>query len=222
MAVTYKPGDTTQLVKANLKATDGPQTSIDVYFNPKEITIDKQVPWQKHKNSEGDIPTLEFTAGEPKTLNVELMYDLFEQPDGKKDVYAEYISKLETLALIDDSLKRPPMCTFTWGSAMPTFSGVVEDLNVKYTLFLPDGTPCRATVTLKMKQSSTLLNKQEAKDAADAEAKQQAGTTPPAGQPPDTTAAAVNGGDPNHRPVSTANNHDDPLNPPPGPVSAPR
>ena len=158
----YVPGGSEPLVKAVLAACEAPNTEIEVYFNPKEITIDKPVPWQKHKNVEGDEPTLEFTAAEPKTLACELMFDMFEQ---RGDVYGEYISQLETLALINEDMKRPPLCTFTWGG-MPVFKGVIEDLNVKYTLFLPDGTPCRATVNLKMKQANRLLNKKEAEEAA--------------------------------------------------------
>lgn len=40
-----------------LKRTRG---GAPVSFNPKDLTIDKPVPWQKHKNTEGDAPTLEF------------------------------------------------------------------------------------------------------------------------------------------------------------------
>src|SRR5215470_12072359 len=162
MPVNYMPGDTTALVKAELAATEGSKTKVSVYFNPKEITIDKPIQWQAHKGSEGDHPTLEFTTGTGKSLTVELMFDMFED---KGDVYKTYISNLEKLALIDSGLKRPPLCTFTWGSNMPVFKGVVADMNVKYTMFLPDGTPCRATATLSMKQSDHLLNKEQADKA---------------------------------------------------------
>jgi hypothetical protein len=209
MPVNYMPGNTDALEKAELAATEGSKTKVTVYFNPKEIMIDKQVPWKVHQNSEGDAPTLEFTAGQGKTLNCELMFDMFED---QGDVHATYISKLERLVLIDDDLKRPPLCTFTWGSNMPVFKGVVEDLQVKYTLFLPDGTPCRATVTLKMKQSSTLLNKKEAEEATKNEAKaKQKGVNAPAGQRPDVTANQV--GDKNYRDTMARNNEPDPQNP---------
>ena len=33
---------------------------------------------------------------------------------------------------------------------------VVEKVGVKYTMFLPDGTPCRATVTMSFKEASAL------------------------------------------------------------------
>ena len=208
----FYPGDTGTLTKAILQATEGGNagTQIEVYFNPKEITIDKQVPWQVHKNSEGDAPTLEFTAGSGKELTCELMFDMFED---KGDVYATYVSLLENLALIDSDLSRPPMCTFTWGSNMKVFQGVLEDLNVKYTLFLPDGTPCRATVNIKMKEAQSLMNKKEADAANKAAASQQKGTTPPAGQRADQTASQL-GTD--HRTMCSQNNVNDPNNMPAG------
>jgi hypothetical protein len=214
--MTYMPGDTRELVTAEIAATEGSdKTPIKVYFNPKELTIDKPVTWQVHKSSKDEPPTLEYTSGQPKAMQVELMFDMFEQ---KGDVYATYISRLEKLALIDSGLARPPLCTFTWGSNMPIFKGVIEDLNVKYTLFLPDGTPTRCTATMKWKQSNTLLNKQEADDANKAAAKQTAGTNAPAGQRMDQTASAV-GAPP--RDVAAHNNVDDMHNPPAGNYQAP-
>ena len=44
---------------------------------------------------------------------------------------------------------------------------ILEALGVKYTLFLPDGTPVRATVNLKMKQANKLMNKKEAEGAVE-------------------------------------------------------
>ena len=48
-------------------------------FNPKELTIEKSVPWNKHKDSKGDTPLLEFTDAEPKTMTVVMsLTDLVE------------------------------------------------------------------------------------------------------------------------------------------------
>src|SRR5262249_57994292 len=121
-------------------------------------------------------------AGHGKTPNGALMCDMCEN---RGDVYPPYTPRMETLVPIDADLGHPPLCTFTWGNNLPVFKGVVEDLNVKYTLFLPDGTPCRATVTLKMKQAETLYNKAEAEAATKAEAAQK-GVNAPAGQPVST------------------------------------
>jgi len=151
------------LTRAMIRNEDTGET-MTVHFNPKELSIDKSVPWQKHKTSESDAPTLEFTASEPKTLGVELLFDTYET-NPKRSVHGE-IAKLDKLCKIinKDDKKRPPMVTWTWGDKMPTFKGVVESLAVKYTMFLADGTPCRATVTLKMKEASKVVAKDEGKD----------------------------------------------------------
>lgn len=210
MAVTYVPGVSDALVKGELASIEGAKTK--VYFNPKEITIDKSVAWQKHKNGEGDAPTLEFTAAEPKTLACELMFDMFEE---RGDVHAKYISQLEKLALIDTRVKRPPLLTFTWGSKFPLFKGVIENLSVKYTLFLPDGTPCRATVNLKMKQANKLMNKKEAETASKA-AEQKKGTTTQGGERSDQVAENTGDGAENWKKTASGNTIDNPGNIPGG------
>jgi len=135
-------------------------TPAEVLLNPAEFTIDKSVPWQKAKDSSSEDPVLEFTSPDSKSLSCELAFDTFET---KENVYDKYVRALENLTLVDQDLKRPPMVKVIWGaSSLPSFAGVVESLNVRYTLFLPDGTPCRATVTLRMRSASAARTRQGA------------------------------------------------------------
>ena len=127
---------------------------VEAYFNPKELSIDKRVPWNKHKSTKADNPVLEFTDAEPMELQIELLFDGYES---RTSVYSEYISVLESfMKIIDDKKKRPPMCIFLWGKNFPSFMGVIESLSTKYSMFMPDGTPVRATCTVKMKQADKL------------------------------------------------------------------
>jgi hypothetical protein len=152
------PANSAQLSPVVKLSSNESNASIEVYFNPKEITIDKSVVWQKHKNAEGDEPTLEFVAAESKTLSCELMFDTFEQ---KEDVRKQFEGPLDLMADVDPKLGRPPLLTFTWGGNLGSaFRGVIQSIGVKYTLFLPDGTPCRATVQLKMKQANRVSSKE--------------------------------------------------------------
>jgi hypothetical protein len=127
-------------------------TEVSAYFNPKELSIDKKVPWNKHKSTKANNPVLEFTDAEPKDLSVELLFDGYEK---KTDVYETYVKKLEEFTKIIDAKKRPPMVIFLWGK-FPSFMGVIESLQTKYTMFLANGKPVRATVTLKIKQADKL------------------------------------------------------------------
>ena len=45
------------------------------------------------------------------------------------------------------------------------FQGVIAHLSVKYTMFLEDGTPVRATASLAMKQAQRVTSKKQAEDA---------------------------------------------------------
>ena len=141
-----------QIATVKIQSLEGSGMPINAQFNPTELSIDKQVPWQKKKKSSGDEPTLEFTASEPKTLEVELVFDLFETGGNVHDV----VAPLEQLTEIDPSLKRPPLVLFTWG-ALPPFAGVIENLSVRYTLFLPDGTPVRAVCRLRLKHAEEVV-----------------------------------------------------------------
>jgi hypothetical protein len=57
------------------------------------------------------------------------------------------------LALVNPDKHCPPLVMFVWGTFK--FKGVVESLTLRYTMFLPDGKPCRATANLQIKESET-------------------------------------------------------------------
>ncbi len=122
--------------------------TVEAQFNPKEISIDKSIPWQLQKTpGPGD---LEFTAANPKTLSCELMFDAVES----RTQIQTPIGMLHTLSDIDPGLKRPPKVRVLWGSEgapgmIPPLDAVVESIGVKYTMFNADGLPLRATVNLR-------------------------------------------------------------------------
>ena len=137
------------LEKAKLMNVDK-NTTQDVLFNPKEYSVQKSVQWEPHKSPGLDLPEQEFTSGNPSVLSVELFFDTYED---KKDVKAEHTDKIMALALVDADKHRPPLVMFSWGTTQ--FKGVVESLTLRYTMFLPDGKPCRATANLSIKESET-------------------------------------------------------------------
>src|SRR5262245_2627193 len=124
--------------------------AVPAQFNPTEIHVTQDVPWKKQKGSPQDDPALQLDTFEPRTLEVELRFDA-----GSADVREAFVAKLEQLAAVDPATKRPPLVQFTWGS-FPPFRGAIEKLDVRYTLFLPDGTPVRATCNVKIKEATVL------------------------------------------------------------------
>jgi hypothetical protein len=131
--------------------------TVTAMFNPKELGVNKSVPWTKHKDSKSDQPSVEFSSAEGRSMDFELMFDTYE--DGS-NVHTKYVAKLMQLAMVMDpdgaeEKKRPTRVKVQWASGkLPAFEGVIESIGTKYTMFLPDGTPCRATCNVKVKEAS--------------------------------------------------------------------
>ncbi len=145
------------LEKAKIINVDKNET-IDVLFNPKEYSIQKSVQWEPHKAPGLDLPEQQFTSGNPAVLTVELFFDTYETKD---DVKGKYTDKLLKLATVDETIHRPPIVMFTWGSQK--FKGVIESLSLRYTMFLPSGKPCRAVANLSIKEAKTAKEQVEEK-----------------------------------------------------------
>lgn len=139
--------------KLTIVTIDGPKIEVTAQFNPKEVGIDKSVPWNKHKNAKGDIPMLEFTNAENRNMALELFFDAAETKSGS---VAGEVEKLHDMTLIrkdnpPDKKKHPPRVIVTWALGKK-FTGVIESLSVKYTMFSSQGNPVRATCSLKVKE----------------------------------------------------------------------
>lgn len=124
-------------------------------FNPTEYTFAKTNTWKAGKRSGGNVPKLEFDNGAPTTLSMQLFFDSYAE---KKDVRKAHTDAIWALMMVDDSLKdkknkkgRPPRVRFQWGAAW-YFEAVLMSINQRFTLFLPDGTPVRATLDAQFQQ----------------------------------------------------------------------
>src|SRR3954471_12802856 len=124
-----------------------------IFFNPSQYTITKKVTWSEAKVPSLDVPVQHFKSGEPRTLAMTLVFDTLEQ---RTDV-RELTGKLARLTEVTSDGK-PSVCKLFWGpdqqnAATLSFQGVIESLTQKFTLFLDNGTPVRATVDVTMKES---------------------------------------------------------------------
>jgi contractile injection system tube protein len=140
--------------KLSIRSLEGSRIVVTAMFNPKEVAIDKSVPWQKAR-SVGDQSSLEFTSAEGRLMSFELMFDGFESGT---NVHTAFVANLlkPTLAQdvgASDGTKRPPRVSVKWG-VFPEFQGVIESVSTKYTMFLPDGTPVRATCHVEIREAS--------------------------------------------------------------------
>jgi Contractile injection system tube protein len=151
------------LQKASIQPLEGSESMIEAMFNPDLITYTKQNNWTYQPTNGQALPGGSFASGVPATLAVTLIFDGTE--DGEN--VAKIINKLTKLTKVDDSLDngtaagahghsqsqqhRPPKVSFMWGNYL-SFDAVISKVISRFTLFLDDGTPVRASVDVTFTQ----------------------------------------------------------------------
>lgn len=139
------------LVKAYLEPIDGAGERVEFAFNPKEFSIKRTNKLKPEPQKGMDVPKIEFESGSGRQMRFELFFDGYE---GKQNV-RKAVEKLERLAMVDPSTEamgstaRPPYVRFGWGREK-LFKSIVKSIDVKYTMFLEDGMPVRATAKVQL------------------------------------------------------------------------
>lgn len=158
---------------------------IEALFNPHEISRSRSVSWhQKNSASQGSGWTWsdmeqEFLSVEPETLSIELFFDTYESRSQASDwkraaSFVQPVNPFQTsdatdvtkltrrvakLAEVDRELHHPPICRLSWGAFRNIFTGVLTQLDQRFTMFLADGTPVRATLSCSFIESPTAADR---------------------------------------------------------------
>lgn len=125
------------------------EKEFSVLFNPAQIVLDKSVHWAKVPTAERDAAESQFTHATPYSLTLDLFFDTYE----KREDVREHTKQVAAMVTVDGHLHRPPRCKLAWGSN--NFNGIqwiLQKLNQRFTLFLPDGKPVRATLGCSFQQ----------------------------------------------------------------------
>ena len=120
--------------------------------------MEKSVSYSEAKQSELEAPFLEYSGGNAGILSVELFYDTYEYGTDVRD----YTDKISNLLQIDPEIHAPPPLKFIWAmEKREPFICVMESVTKRFTMFLQDGTPVRARLTLKLKEFKIKANERE-------------------------------------------------------------
>ncbi len=131
--------------------------SITALFNPNKLGFNKSVGWKSQNSAQRDVPELQFTNAQPRTLNLDLFFDTYDTGKAEKDDVRIHTKKLFNLCTVEThgDKHRPPVCRLAWGAVGIFFQGVLEKLQQQFTLFMEDGTPVRATSSCTFKEWRT-------------------------------------------------------------------
>lgn len=191
--------------------------AIEALFNPNQIAIVKTANWQLLPANQRDAPASQFTHGEPATLTLDLFFDTFET---RADVRRNHTDRIAELMTVErhGHFHRPPICQLAWGTPGVFFQGVLQNLNQRFTLFLENGAPVRATLTCTFREwrsdeeEERRQNRQSA-DVAKTHTVKRGDTL--------SSIASEHYGDPAlWRPIAEANRIDDPRALQPGAILA--
>jgi hypothetical protein len=139
-----------QLVKATLTTTDAGATSITFQFNPTELSFRRSVSLNKAEGARTTkgLPKVTFAYPEPcKITLTNLVFDSFEAGTSVLDKINPIIKATDFAG----TLNRPPVFVLAWGS-LNYMKCFVESTDYKLTMFLADGTPVRAIVSITLQE----------------------------------------------------------------------
>jgi nucleoid-associated protein YgaU len=144
---SVRPGPNRAVITVEAPPSKGNPTVITLCFNPTEYQRSKANTFAEIAIPGLETPPIQYVRGDSEKLTAELLADT---SDTLKDVRAIYTTPLRNLMNINAELHAPPIVRLSWGSE--SFKGVIESLNLTFTLFTPDGIPLRAKISMTMKE----------------------------------------------------------------------
>ena len=130
--------------------------TIPFCFNPTELQLAKQNTFQEVPIPGLNAPPIQFVRGASEKLTFEAIVDT---SDDMSNVRTTYVDPIRKLLAIDGRIHAPPVVKFVWEKFQ--FVGVIESLNVTFTLFAEAGFPVRAKLAIALKEYTTVDQQRE-------------------------------------------------------------
>src|SRR6266581_921674 len=119
---------------------------IEVMYNPEEFKLDQGNNFAEVGIPGLNAPPIQYVRGRSRTLTMDLFFDTYESAQDVRSHTSQIVNLLNTLP----QTKAPPVLLFTMGRF--SFECVLVDAGQRYTMFLRDGTPVRATLSARFQE----------------------------------------------------------------------
>jgi Contractile injection system tube protein/LysM domain len=150
------------LVKAFLTRKDKHVMVVPCLFNPKELNVEKSNHFAEVNIPGLSSPIFQFVRGNARSVTMDLFFDTYEQGTDVRlftdvitgwdagSMFSNLPNEAKGLMDIDSDLHAPPICIFIWGAFI--FQCIIEKVSKRFTMFLPEGIPVRATLNITLKE----------------------------------------------------------------------
>ncbi len=127
-----------------------------VLFNPEEYTVNKENKFSSQEVPGLSGPIVQFVSGGQKSLDMKLFFDTYAPADPAKAASLDKVDvrnetrKITRLLDIDPKLHAPPIVNLSWATLQ--LRCVLVSVNQQFVMFMPDGRPVRAWLTVKFNE----------------------------------------------------------------------
>jgi nucleoid-associated protein YgaU len=117
-----------------------------VMYNPEEMKLEQGNTFAEVGIPGLGTPPVQYVRGKARTLSMELFFDTYETGQDVRTFTAPVVQLLDK----DPQEQAPPVLLFSLGRLQ--FQCVLVDAGQRYTMFLPDGTPVRSTLSVRFQE----------------------------------------------------------------------
>lgn len=123
-----------------------------VMMNPESIKHQKSIEYNTKQAPDSSSSSQKYKSTPSDKLSFEIVIDCTGIVDAKRLSMAKEIKALEKIVYTyNGAIHRPNFVKIQWGQSI-TFKGVLNSMDINYTLFKPDGSPLRAKLSLSFSQ----------------------------------------------------------------------
>jgi Contractile injection system tube protein len=144
-----------KIEKVALIPLDGGK-KLEFMFNPPDLSFTRKsnYTWSTGARDESGEPKTSFTSPSPCMLTLsQIPFDTYEEGDNVLD---KYINDFKKTVMFKEKGKeakqRPPIYKLKWGKQIYFSACVITSLTYHLTMFLRDGTPVRAMLSLTIQE----------------------------------------------------------------------
>src|SRR5215210_1795369 len=118
-------------------------SAIAVMYNPEEIRIEQGNQFSEIGIPGLDVSPIQYVRGKARALTMDLFFDTFESGDDVRQHTNTVVRLLDKTV----RTKAPPVLIFSMGQFQ--FQCVLAEVGQRFTMFLRDGTPARAVLSVR-------------------------------------------------------------------------